>query len=115
MANWDSPEAVNFEGLNQAINEAREDPFKFLSRKEKFLQNNHHGSDLLNKEDFNDIEDQLESLQDIIFVIVEGFLLFCDEQVCANLDNKFFVTASKQVLKARRESRPGYVTLQGTK
>jgi nicotinamide/nicotinate riboside kinase len=99
--------------LNQAINEAREDPGRLLSGKEKVLQNNHHGSDLLNEQDFQEIADQLESLQDIVFVIVEGFLLFCDEKVCANLDNKFFVTASKQVLKTRRESRPGYVTLQG--
>jgi uridine kinase len=84
-----------------------------LSIKEKVLQNNHHGSDLLSKDDFQDIFEPLESLQDIIFVIVEGFLLFCDEAVCANLDSKFFVCASKQVLKVRRESRAGYKTLQG--
>lgn len=84
-----------------------------LAKKEKKLQNNHHGSDLMTKQDFEDIFDQLESLEDIIFVIVEGFLLFCDRDVCANLDNKFFVTASKHVLKKRRESRPGYKTLQG--
>lgn len=67
----------------------------------------------MTKQDFNAIADQLKSLEDIIFIIVEGFLLFCDEDVCANLDHKFFVTASKQVLKKRRESRPGYKTLQG--
>lgn len=77
------------------------------------LQNNHHGSDLLTKDDFKDIQAQLDSLQDIIFIIVEGFLLFCDEDVCANLDNKFFVIASRETLKVRRESRPGYKTLQG--
>lgn len=56
---------------------------------------------------------ELDALKDIIFVVVEGFLLFCDEDVCDNLDTKFFITASREVLKARRESRPGYVTLQG--
>jgi nicotinamide/nicotinate riboside kinase len=55
----------------------------------------------------------LDALKDIIFVIVEGFLIFCDQEVCDNLDNKFFVKASKKILKSRRESRKGYVTLQG--
>lgn len=113
LANWDSPLAVDFVSLNNAINNARKDPFRLLSQKKKVLQNNHDGSDNLNKADFKHIWKQLESLEDIIFVIVEGFLLFCDADVCANLDNKFFVTASREVLKERRESRPGYKTLQG--
>ncbi|KAG2194189.1 P-loop containing nucleoside triphosphate hydrolase protein [Mucor mucedo] len=113
LANWDSPAAIDFKSLNEAIDKARRDPFALLTKKEKKLQNNHHGSDLMTKQDFNDISDQLKFLEDIIFIIVEGFLLFCDEDVCANLDNKFFVTASRQVLKKRRESRPGYKTLQG--
>ncbi|KAI8082177.1 P-loop containing nucleoside triphosphate hydrolase protein [Thamnidium elegans] len=113
LANWDSPSAVDFQGLNCAIDSARKDPFKLLSQKKKVLQNNHDGSDNLNRVDFKHIWKQLESLEDIIFVIVEGFLLFCDADVCANLDNKFFVTASREVLKERRESRPGYQTLQG--
>lgn len=99
--------------MNDAISDARKNPFEWLSKEEKVLQNNHHGSDLLTKDDFNDIQAQLDSLQDIIFIIVEGFLLFCDEDVCANLDNKFFVIASRETLKVRRESRPGYKTLQG--
>lgn len=99
--------------MNETINDIKKNPLEWLSRKEKVLQNNHHGSDLLSKDDFIDIQSQLESVQDIIFVIVEGFLLFCDKDVCANLDNKFFVIASRETLKTRRESRHGYKTLQG--
>ncbi|KAL7317895.1 ribosylnicotinamide kinase [Mucor circinelloides] len=113
LANWDSPGAVDFKSLNRAINNAREDPYSFLQKKEKPLQNNHHGSDLLSLKDFSDLTTELDALKDIIFVIVEGFLLFCDKEVCDNLDTKFFVKASKQILKTRRESRKGYVTLQG--
>ncbi|KAI8639024.1 P-loop containing nucleoside triphosphate hydrolase protein [Parasitella parasitica] len=113
LINWDSPSAVDFESLNRVINKAREDPYSFLAKSERPLQNNHHGSDSLSLKDFNELGSKLDALESIIFVIVEGFLLFCDQNVCDNLDNKFFVKASKQILKMRRESRKGYVTLQG--
>lgn len=113
LANWDSPTAVDFKGLNEAINSARKNPFALLNQKAKPLQNNHHGSDLLSLTDFSHLYEELDTLKDIIFIIVEGFLLFCDEDTCNNLDTKFFITASKEILKARRENRPGYVTLQG--
>ncbi|OBZ90122.1 Nicotinamide riboside kinase [Choanephora cucurbitarum] len=113
LANWDSPAAVDFDRLNEAILRAKADPFQLLTQPEKPLQNNHHGSDLLSLQDFCHLYDSLDNLKDIVFVIVEGFLLFCDQRVCSNLDNKFFCNASKEVLKERRESRDGYVTLQG--
>lgn len=99
--------------MNDAINYARSHPEELLSQKEKPLQNNHHGSDLLSYQDFSHLFGELDELTDVIFIIIEGFLLFCDADVCDNIDNKFFVNASRQVLKERRESRKGYVTLQG--
>ncbi|KAI8077948.1 P-loop containing nucleoside triphosphate hydrolase protein [Gilbertella persicaria] len=113
LANWESPEALDFDSLNKAINRARSDPLSLLAEPHKLLQNNHHGSDLLSKQDFAHLFDSLDALKDIVFIIVEGFLLFYDEKVCANLDTMFFCNASRQVLKQRRESRPGYVTLEG--
>jgi nicotinamide/nicotinate riboside kinase len=99
--------------LNEAINYARKNPYKLLLEKDKPLQNNHHGSDLLSYQDFTDVFPDLEELKDVVFIIIEGFLLFCDDKVCDNIDNKYFVNASRHILKERRESREGYVTLQG--
>lgn len=47
------------------------------------------------------------------FVILDGFILYVDEQLRNTIDVKFFLTAPYQVLKDRRESRKGYATLEG--
>ncbi|CAG8433495.1 6718_t:CDS:2 [Ambispora gerdemannii] len=48
-----------------------------------------------------------------VFVIVDGFMLYWDQEVRMKLDVKFFVRASYETLKQRRESRSGYVTHEG--
>lgn len=47
------------------------------------------------------------------FVILDGFILYVNEQLRETIDVKFFLTAPYQVLKERRESRKGYATLEG--
>lgn len=47
------------------------------------------------------------------FVILDGFMLYVNEQLRNTIDVRFFLTAPYQVLKERRESRKGYATLEG--
>lgn len=47
------------------------------------------------------------------FVIVDGFILYWDEDVMRELDARMFVRGSYEVLKKRREERQGYITLEG--
>ncbi|KAI9321177.1 hypothetical protein DFJ73DRAFT_605530, partial [Zopfochytrium polystomum] len=46
-------------------------------------------------------------------VLVDGFLLFDDPRVLQELDVLIFLHAPYEVLKSRRDSRAGYVTLEG--
>ncbi|KAI8968849.1 P-loop containing nucleoside triphosphate hydrolase protein [Mycotypha africana] len=121
LANWDSPQALDFDKLNQDIMQARLDPVGYFTKKAqaekpKTMQNNHDGSDTLSSDDLEQLSTRASLTEwnhSTLFIIVEGFLLFCDPNVSSNLDIKFFTMASKEVLKKRRESRQGYVTLQG--
>ena len=51
--------------------------------------------------------------EDILFCLVDGFLLYPDPSVVKELDVRLFVRAPYEKLKARREARSGYVTLDG--
>ncbi|ODQ68120.1 P-loop containing nucleoside triphosphate hydrolase protein [Nadsonia fulvescens var. elongata DSM 6958] len=44
---------------------------------------------------------------------VDGLMLYHNEELCQRFDKKFFIRAEYSVLKARREARMGYATLQG--
>jgi nicotinamide/nicotinate riboside kinase len=64
------------------------------------------------------LQETLKSLQDklnqrIQIVLVDGFLLYCDDRIIEALDCCVFLHASFRVLKQRRESRQGYITLEG--
>ena len=52
--------------------------------------------------------------EDILFCFVDGFLLYSDPAVVEELDIRLLVRSPYQKLKARREARSGYVTLDGT-
>lgn len=45
------------------------------------------------------------------FILVDGFLMFEDDESTREFDCRFFVRESYEVLKARREERQGYVSL----
>lgn len=80
-------------------------------------QNNvHDGSKLLN----DSVATQLEKIwepfindREIVFVIVNKFMLYWDERVSRQLDCKITFTASYELLKARREARREYHTSDG--
>ena len=52
--------------------------------------------------------------KDIILCFVDGFLLYSDTAVVKELDLRLLVRAPYEKLKARREARSGYVTIEGT-
>ncbi|KAG9061414.1 ribosylnicotinamide kinase [Linnemannia hyalina] len=121
LANWDCPEAIDFQSLIKTLHHVKEYgefPEGFDSLEDK----NPVGS----KEKSTPIpQNVLDSLGDRImaevsegsgttkFVILDGFILYVDEQLRNTIDVKFFLTAPYQVLKDRRESRKGYATLEG--
>lgn len=52
--------------------------------------------------------DQFRREHDVVFVIVDGFIMFYDDEVVDQLDVKVMLRVPKQVLKSRRESRAVY-------
>src|SRR5271170_191828 len=51
--------------------------------------------------------------EDIVLCLVDGFLLYADAAVVKELDIRLLVRSPYEKLKARREARSGYVTLEG--
>jgi len=52
--------------------------------------------------------------EDVILCFVDGFLLYSDPNVVRELDIRLLLRGPYEKLKARREARSGYVTLDGT-
>jgi len=50
---------------------------------------------------------------DLLLCFVDGFLLYSDPSVVNELDIRLLVRAPYEKLKARREARSGYVTIDG--
>ncbi|KAK3842487.1 MAG: P-loop containing nucleoside triphosphate hydrolase protein [Linnemannia gamsii] len=124
LANWDCPDAIDFSALISTLLHVKQHgvfPEGFDSLEDK----NPVGS----KEVSTPIaDDVLGGLSDKIiaqirkegvnvaatkFVILDGFILYVNEELRDTIDVSFFLTAPYQVLKERRESRKGYATLEG--
>ncbi len=54
-----------------------------------------------------------ERTKSVEIVVVDGFLLFCDPPCIDLLDLPVFMHAPHETLKARRNARTGYITLEG--
>ncbi|ANB14154.1 ribosylnicotinamide kinase [Sugiyamaella lignohabitans] len=95
------------------IHQTGETPGKYISKEEK----NKIGPDHVSKE-------QLEKARELViaskltdkyrFVFVDGIMLYHDNSpVARKFDVRFFLRASYEELKKRREARAGYVTIDG--
>ncbi|KAI8372857.1 P-loop containing nucleoside triphosphate hydrolase protein [Radiomyces spectabilis] len=114
LANWDCPDALNFQALADTIQYARQHEGQLPpGYKSNEVNNTHDGSNLLPKDALNRLLRQLDVEQDDIFIIVDGFMLYWDADVTSVLDCRIFMTASYETLKNRREGRKGYATIEG--
>ncbi|KAF9183442.1 ribosylnicotinamide kinase [Haplosporangium sp. Z 27] len=122
LANWDCPEAIDFASLNSTlafVKEHGEFPKGFDSLEGKNPVGSKATSTPIPDHVLDGWREQilgqipLENRSNTKFVIVDGFILYVDEQLRKSIDVKFFLTASYQILKERRESRKGYATLEG--
>ncbi|KAF9430367.1 ribosylnicotinamide kinase [Podila epigama] len=120
LANWDCPQAIDFEALIQTLTYIRahgDFPAGFNSLEEKNPVGSKENSTPIPQATLDTLRDhimtKIPSDRETKFVIVDGFMLFVNEHLCDTLDIKFFLSAPYSVLKERRESRKGYATLEG--
>lgn len=112
LANWDCPGAINFDALNLDISRIRSQVEHDVPL-DAFSKIKYDGSVEISPDQLHSLRQHMHALDDDIFIIVEGFMLFYDNVTCSLLDFKFFVTASKDILEKRRLNRKGYETKQG--
>ena len=53
------------------------------------------------------------SNNDTQFIIIDGFLMYHNDQMIDTFDVRLFLQAKKDVLMARRNARKGYITIDG--
>ncbi|CAL9727910.1 nicotinamide riboside kinase [Monosporozyma unispora] len=111
IANWDSPEALDFPLFRKELGHIREsgdiktelihnnnvDDLKKFKIKPEILENL--------KQNYSAIDSNLK------IVIVDGFMMFNDPEVRSKLDIKILIRAPYEQLKQRRAARLGYQTL----
>lgn len=113
VANWDCPEAIDWSKFSNYIRELRENDGAALP-----VQSLEMDTPLkLKEEDITTLKPSVEKLTALLgdkrLVLVEGFMLFHDEAILLLFDKKLFFHGPHDVLKDRRESRPGYQTIDG--
>ncbi|KAG0052934.1 ribosylnicotinamide kinase [Gryganskiella cystojenkinii] len=122
LANWDCPESIDFQAMNATLNHVREYgefPEGFDSKEDRNPVGSKTLSDPIPQAILDQLRDRvLETIPEeerwtTKFVILDGFILYVNEELRDAIDIKFFLTAPYQVLKERRESRKGYATLEG--
>lgn len=111
--NWDVPEAIDFEKFIKYIND---------------LKSGHkttHEIDTLEPDaDLKMTDDELKFFTQScdalglnnsknLYVLVDGFMLYHNPNIAALFDIRLFFRASFESLKARREARSGYNTVEG--
>ncbi|CEJ00503.1 hypothetical protein RMCBS344292_14556 [Rhizopus microsporus] len=116
LANWDCPEAIEFDRLLDVLSFAKQNKGKLpegYDSKEEL--NVHDGSNQLDDQTAIKLQEMLSYLvkEDNHFVIVDGFMLYWDNRVYQHLDCKISLTTSYETLKSRREQRQGYHTAEG--
>ena len=107
--NWDCAGAIDFDRFKECLKEVRNGNLETL-------HDSYQGEvDMtLSREQNHELENKVDkALGDQLIVIVDGFMLFHDEELCQFFDLKIFFHAQYETLKKRRESRKGYSTVEG--
>ncbi|RIA84253.1 P-loop containing nucleoside triphosphate hydrolase protein [Glomus cerebriforme] len=127
LENWDCPEAIDFNSFVKVLHQLRTTgtlPSTFNSKESKNERKDIETIELnsLAKELSEKVENLLKENHgkekdddddEWNFLLVDGFLLYVNQDIMNELDIKLFVNARYDTLKHRRETRSGYVTLEG--
>lgn len=111
IANWDSPEALDLSLFSNELDHIRE------TGEIKTELNHNNNVDDLNKFQIDPSSlDQIRQKYSTIdsnlkIVIVDGFMLFNDDDIRSKFDIKILIRAPYEQLKKRRAARNGYQTL----
>ncbi|EJS42016.1 nrk1p [Saccharomyces arboricola H-6] len=113
IQNWDSPEALDFELFSKEL-----DIIKLTGKISVKLIHNNNVDDPLTKFQidervWNDLTAKYNSIDTNKYevVIVDGFMIFNNNEISKKFDLRILVRAPYEVLKKRRASRKGYQTL----
>jgi nicotinamide/nicotinate riboside kinase len=114
LQDWDCPEAFDFVQMKRVLDHARETgelPTEFESKEET----NELGPSRVPDEVVDAARKRLAGpLEGMKFIIVDGIMLYHEQsELTDEFDIRFFLRASYEVLKQRREARIGYATLEG--
>ncbi|QRG39828.1 hypothetical protein FDK38_004285 [Candidozyma auris] len=113
VANWDCPEAIDWEKFKKYIEELRSNDAADLPVKSLEMDTELK----LVREEIDEFDDWAEEIyrryRGKKIVLVEGFMLFHDKEISDLFDKKLLFHGPYEVLKERRESRPGYHTAEG--
>lgn len=113
VANWDCPEAIDWEKFSNYIKELRKSDGANLPVKSLEMDTPLR----LGDKDVAELKPAVDAFLELIsgkrLIFVEGFMLFHDEAILLLFDKKLFFHGPHTVLKDRRESRPGYQTIDG--
>lgn len=113
VANWDCPEAIDWDKFKQYMESVRLTDGAILP-----IESLEMDTPLkLQPSDVEKLKPEIDRLAEQIngkrLIFVEGFMLFHDHEICQMFDRKLFFHGPHKVLKERRESRPGYQTVDG--
>ncbi|CCH40957.1 Nicotinamide riboside kinase [Wickerhamomyces ciferrii] len=116
-ANWDCPDAINFEAFEKEINYIKQN---CQLSPQALSYENRYNSDTKDSGSLSDFSDDFRSqvnhitkyieLENCQLFFIDGFMLFHDPKIINLFDIKLFLRASYKTLKERREGRAGYQT-----
>lgn len=119
VVNWDCPEAIETDPLIRMLQTYRkhgqfpDDVKEDLAHRAKEDQNDTSATEVSSS-----IITHLQKTSKIVdlqqdLLIVDGFMLYHDQEMLSNFDVPILLRGSYKALKERREQRSGYVTLEG--
>lgn len=112
IADWDCPEALDIPAFKRELDQIKETGLI----KSKLIHND-NVDDItkfdISPEDWDSLKRKYAIVQnsDLKIVLVDGFMIFNDEELTKKFDIKIFVRAPYEVLKKRINARAGYKTI----
>lgn len=113
LDNWDCPELINWPKFCNYIEEIRNTNGEILPYKSKELESilKLTSDEIAQARDLMD--SSLQCLRNIHVVLIDGFMLYHNDEISQLFDVKLYFRAPYKMLKARREARTGYTTEEG--